>query len=120
MSPDPSLPSYSGHAHGVAFTCAPARYAKGKCSLHITADKSDGWKGPADRLLDALNANWNRRSGYVIAPSRALLWRALFEAGWDAEMDWRHGHYATDKAPLLVAPDGRKIPLREAAKEMRP
>lgn len=108
--------SYSGTARGVTFQCSPAR-AKGKMSIDLTRENSDGFKGVAHRLLDALNARWSRQSGYVLSPTRATQWRALFVAGWDAEFDFR-GAYGHRTPPMLESPDGRKVTLAEAVKEV--
>lgn len=109
--------AFEGAARGVKFRCHPGNYAKGKMSLWLEKEKPDGFKGAADRLAEALNAKWNGRSGYVIAPSRATLWRKLFVAGWDADMDWRGSAYGTSEGPLLESPDGRRVTLQVAAKE---
>lgn len=109
--------SYQGTAHGVTFTCQPCNRPRDKMAIQIVGASPDGFKGPAQRLLDALNARWRHRGGYALAPSRATLWRKLFIAGWDAEMDWR-GAYGHTEAPKLEAPDGRKMTLREAEREI--
>ena len=112
--------AYIGEAHGVRFTCSPASYAEGKMTLRLEClTDTGGMKGAADRLAEALNGKWsNRCKGYHLAPSRALLWRALFVAGYDAELDCRGGHYSTKEAPKIEAPDGRKLSLKEAAAEV--
>jgi hypothetical protein len=116
--PDPRITaSYEGEARGVRFACTPADYAQGKMAIRIEkVGGSDGYKGAADRLLDALNARYvGRGHAYIISPSRAALWRALFVGGWDAEMDWRGcGAYGTKDAPLLETPDRLKVTLAEA------
>lgn len=111
--------SYHGEHNGITFRCSPARYAKGKMSIQIQKDERNatGFKGAADRLLDVLNARYSRRSGYMLSPSRAVQWRDLFITGWDAETDLR-GCYGCKTAPLLESPDGRKMPLKDALKEM--
>jgi hypothetical protein len=86
-------------------------------SIDLTRENSDGFKGVAHRLLDALNARWSRQSGYVLSPTRATQWRALFVAGWDAEFDFR-GAYGHRTPPMLESPDGRKVTLAEAVKEV--
>ena len=111
--------SYEGKAHGVSFTCHPAPYAKGKMQIQLSKDAaiSDGFKGAADRLLDALNATWRHRGGFALAPSRATLWRKLFVAGWDASTDWR-GAWGISEPPQLHSPDGRAMTLKEAIAEV--
>lgn len=114
--------SYTGEAHGVRFTCAPARYAAGKMTLRLESlTDTGGFKGAAHRLCDALNGRWSHRCcGYHLTPSRAILWRALFVAGWDAEIDWRNaGPYGTREGPRLETPDGRSVTLSEAATEAK-
>jgi hypothetical protein len=111
--------AFEGHHNGVKFVCRPASYAKGKMQLQYEKDdKSDILKGPSGRLLDALNARYSHRSGYILAPSRAVQWRDLFVAGWDAEIDWR-GCYGSKKSPLFESPDGRKMPLKDALAELK-
>lgn len=118
-SVNPSLP-YEGEAHGVRFSCTPADYAAGKMTLCLQSlTDTGGFKGAAARLCDALNGRWSHRChGYQLAPSRAVLWRALFVAGWDAGVDWRGGHYGTSEGPKLESPDGRKVTLKEATAEI--
>ena len=121
------LLSYDGEAHGVRFHCGPAPYATGKMSLQITKLVPDGgkgavdvYKGAADYLAEALNGRWtDRGKAYLLAPSRATLWRAAFLAGWDAEMDWRRGHYGRDaEAPMLITPDKKAVTLAEARRRL--
>lgn len=109
--------SYEGEAHGVRFTCHACNRPRGKMRLTLHQTKDHSFKRAAERLIDALNGQWARSSGYTLAPSRALLWRDLFVAGWDAGMDWR-GCYGEKTPPLLEAPDGRQMTLKEAAEEI--
>jgi hypothetical protein len=109
---------FEGEAHGERFRCLRARCARGKCALTLEKITPDGFKGAGARLAEALNGRWTGRDrGYLLAPSRAALWRALFVAGWDAGMDWR-GSYGVSEAPKLEAPDGRTMTLKEAAAEI--
>ena len=113
MKTKPEIPCYVGTHAGVDYRIGPARYANGKASIQLTKAKSDGFKGPAERLLDALNARWSRRCGYIIAPSRATQWRALFLAGWDAGIDWR-GSCGCTTPPLFESPSGENMTLAQA------
>lgn len=110
--------SFTGEARGVRFQCSPTSYVRGKMSLHLETEERNIYKGPAHRLLDALNARWSRRSSYVLTPSRAKLWQTLFVQGWDAATDWR-GAYGCKEAPKLESPDGGKMTLKEAIAAVR-
>ncbi len=111
---------FSGEARGVVFHSVAASYAAGKVTLRLRTLKPDGLKGPAGRLAEALNGRWtNRCKGYHLVPSRAAAWKLLFEAGWDAEMDWRGvATYGTREGPKFQSPDGRAVSLKEAITEV--
>jgi hypothetical protein len=73
------------------FTVRPARYAgryngKPQVAVHCESDGS-GYKTRAMRLCSALNGRWsNRERAYIMSPTKAAKFRALFDAGHDPSL----------------------------------
>lgn len=67
-----------------AYEIYPARYAKGQMVIR-PLDSSDGYKGRASYLCDALNMKWvNRSRGYHASPTKVRRFERLFRDGWSA------------------------------------
>jgi hypothetical protein len=66
------------------YTIVPARYSKG--NLAVSTPSSDGFKTRAARLVgDHLRGRWtNRERAYIVSPSKAKRFIALYESGADA------------------------------------
>ena len=65
------------------YTITPASYAKGQFAVRLP--KGDGYKGRADRLLEALNFRYTHRcNAYIGSPSKVRKFEKLYADGWDA------------------------------------
>lgn len=113
---DPRLSAaFSGTKGRCRFTCSAARYGKGMV-LALDRDKTDDgdiYKDDAAWLAEALGGKWARghQRGYRIAVSRALQWRTLYLAGFEAS----RRYFGNDNKPYTFSlGDGPKLTLKEA------
>lgn len=66
--------------HPQAYHIGAAKYAKGKYVVQ-TYDASYGFKGPASRAADTVNAKWvNRSNGYSMSPAQVRRFQDAYEA----------------------------------------
>lgn len=97
---------------GPGYRCSPARYSKGKMILNIDSDGS-GWKTRGMWLAEALGGKWGRghEQGYRISPRRAAQWKALYEAGADANVPY----FKSETHPVTFEVGGKAgLTLKEA------
>lgn len=106
--------TFSGQLGNVRYTCTPHRYGKGMV-LHLDREKTgpdDIFKDRASWLAQALGGRWARghQEGYRIAPTRALQFKLLFEAGWDAYSPI----YSENTPAVFHLGNGPRVSLRVA------
>lgn len=115
--PDPRLSlAYSGHHDGVRFTCSPNRYGKGMV-LSLQNDTRDMWKNRAAWLAEALNGHWARghQEGFRLSNARAVQWKSLYLAGWDANVPM----FKSAEHPVTFSlNNGPEMSLKEALKQI--
>lgn len=108
--------SYSGKHDGVTYSCEAARYGKGMV-LRLEKDESDGWKNRASWLAEGLNGRWARghQEGFRMSPTRAIQWRTLYLAGWNANVPL---FKSADKPVTFSLNSGPEMTLKEALVEI--
>jgi len=108
--------AYSGHHDGVSFTCVAARYGKGMV-LTLENDTRDMWKNRASWLAEALNGRWARahQPGFRLSNTRAMQWKTLYLAGWDANVPM---FKSADKPVTFSLKNGPEMSLKEALKQI--
>jgi hypothetical protein len=108
----------SGERHGDRFRIFPAAHAAGKVVVEAKAIKSDGMKGRAQALAEALGGVWvHRYSGYLLTPARAVNWLDLHAAGVDARLRY----FAADRTKGLFRFQGRSdLTLEQVRRLLNP
>ena len=111
-----TAPTFTGTHDGVAYSCRPARYSKGKAILQINDTAAGGFKARAHWLAEALGGRWARghEQGYRIAPTRAEQWQTLFLAGFSATPRYFHD----SPAATFSRGSGPQLSLADALREI--
>ena len=108
----------SGERHGDRFRVFRAAHAAGKVVVEAKAIRSDGMKGRAQALAEALGGVWvHRYSGYLLTPARAVDWLDLHAASVDARLRY----FASDRTRGLFKFQGRSgLTLEQVRRLLQP
>ena len=108
----------SGERHGDRFRVFWAAHAAGKVVVEAKAIRSDGMKGRAQALAEALGGVWvHRYSGYLLTPARAVDWLDLHAASVDARLRY----FASDRTRGLFKFQGRSgLTLEQVRRLLQP